>query len=140
MPSISNTHGTNSHEDIIEIFIDRDNISRFRIRRYDFQQRGGMFISEQINAVNFRLRESHADYKSDWHVAGDPTLIILLEGRLKITLQDGTSETFKAGDKFIAGDYMREGIEFSETLHGHQAEVIGTNTLKAVHIKLEKRS
>ena len=46
----------------------------------------------------------------------------------------------KAGDKFIAGDYMREGIEFSETLHGHQAEVIGTDTLKAVHIKLEKRS
>ena len=31
------------------------------------------FLSEQISAENFRLRNSHAKYSSDFHVAGDPT-------------------------------------------------------------------
>ncbi|UTW55900.1 hypothetical protein [Kordiimonas sp. SCSIO 12610] len=139
MPSIPNTSPKDRGEEIYEIIIDQDNISRFQKRQYEFTPYGGMFISEQINAVNFRLRESDAGYESDWHVAGDPTMIIILAGALKIILQDGNSQTFVAGDKFIAGDYIKVGQEFSADIHGHKAKVIGDVKLRAVHIKLAKR-
>ena len=98
------------------------------------------FLSEQISAENFRLRNSHAKYSSDFHVAGDPTLIVILNGILRIELRSGKYHDFATGEMFIANDYLAEGVEFDNTLHGHRAEVIGDQELRALHLKLAKRS
>ena len=97
------------------------------------------FLSEQISAENFRLRSSHAEYSSGFHVAGDPTLIVVLSGILRIELRSGKYHDFAKGEMFIANDFLAEGVEFDDTLHGHRAEVVGEQELKALHLKLEKR-
>lgn len=97
-------------------------------------------LSGQMDAVNFRLRTSPAGYLSDWHVAGDPTLLVILAGQVKIELRSGESKVFGTGDMFVAEDFLTEDTQFSETDHGHRAEVIGTDALKALHLKLAYRN
>ena len=96
----------------------------------------GLFITERQDALNFRYRVSEPGYFSSWHVAGDPTLIIVRTGTLRMTLRNGEYRDFKAGDLFIAQDRLQEGEAFDTTLHGHTAELVGSDVLHAVHIKL----
>lgn len=112
-------------------------ITIFSLVTHEKLQMGGMLLTDRINALNFRLRESQVGYKTDFHMAGDPTLIIVQQGTLRISLQNGESQDFTAGDMFIAKDYLPKHISFDKTVHGHRAEVIGEQPLKAVHIKLE---
>jgi hypothetical protein len=114
--------------------------SIFSEEYYPGLQRGGMLLTEQISALNLRLRESEAGYTSDWHVAGDPTLIIIQQGCLRIFLRDQSYRDFFVGDAFIAKDYLPNGVDFDCTKHGHSAEVIGESFLKAVHIKLSTQA
>lgn len=95
-----------------------------------------MFITDRIDALNFRHRASEPGYFSSWHVAGDPTLIIIRSGILRMTLRNGEYRDFKAGDLFIAQDHLQVGEVFDEKYHGHTAELIGDERLLAVHIKL----
>ena len=98
--------------------------------------RGELWISEQQDCQNFRYRSSPAAYESDWHVAGDATLIIVSTGCLEIELRDGSRKQFTAGAKFIARDYLPSHLEFDPSQHGHRARVIGEEAFTAVHIKL----
>lgn len=105
----------------------------------DYPSVPGMSISEQQSALNFRHRNSKPGYKSDWHVAGDATLIIIRGGTLRITLRNKDSRDFSTGDMFVAADYLPTHINFDEQQHGHMAEVIGDEQLQALHIKLFKQ-
>ena len=49
-------------------------------------------LSEQQSALNFRLRTSDENYASDWHVAGDPTLLVILQGSILIELRNGQKQ------------------------------------------------
>ena len=95
-------------------------------------------LSDQIDAVNFRLRHSEA-YSSDYHCAGDPTLLIVLSGAIRIELRSGETRDFAQGDLYIAEDYLEAGVTFDPAIHGHRAEMIGETPYKAVHIKLARR-
>ena len=118
------------------VTVDNDLVSIFSEQQYPSHQRGGMRLTEQIATANLRLRKSASGYSSDWHVAGDPTLIIIQQGVLRIILRNGEQRDFVAGDAFIAKDYLPDGIEFDTDKHGHRAEVIGHKALQATHIKL----
>lgn len=117
------------------IAVDDQLRSVFSEKTLQMSARGGMNITEQLPAHSCRLRHSAAGYCSDWHVAGDPTLIVIQQGVLRIYLRDNSYKDFKAGDCFIAQDYLPEGIAFSEQ-HGHRAEVLGEQDLYAAHLKL----
>ncbi len=95
----------------------------------------GMFISNRQSALNFRHRKSKPGYKSDWHVAGDPTLLLIQQGCIEITLRNGESKLFSAGEQFIAADFLPDGMNF-DPCHGHSARVVTEAPLQAVHIKL----
>ncbi len=97
-------------------------------------------LSEQQNCVNFRLRRSTPDFLSDFHVAGDPTLLVILNGTVRIELRDGGILDFSAGDMFVAEDYLRAGVKFDSSVHGHRSEVIGGDVLEVLHLKLERRA
>ncbi|MGH1540301.1 MAG: hypothetical protein ACRBHB_07755 [Arenicella sp.] len=114
--------------------------SIFSTRTVDLQGTQERLLSEQIPALNFRLRQSDANYSSDFHVAGDPTLLIILQGTLRVELRNGESREFSAGEMFIAEDYLSVGVDFNDAVHGHRAEVVGNKALSALHLKLEKRS
>ena len=128
-----------SSRTVITVTSDGCGKTEFGSRDIDIEGSEQRMLSEQISAVNFRYRESHHHYASDWHVAGDPTLLLILSGTVNIVLRNGDVREFTQGDMFIAQDYLAEGIEFDDQLHGHRAEVVGDAPLKAIHIKLEKR-
>lgn len=111
-------------------------ISIFSTINFSVQQRGGLFLTEQIGSKNFRIRKSDVGYETDFHLAGDATFIIIQKGSLKIELQNGDFKIFKPGDCFIAQDNLPEHIPFDNTIHGHKASVIGNESLQAIHIKL----
>jgi len=95
-------------------------------------------LSEQISAVNFRLRRSE-NYEASFHVAGDPTLLIVLSGTMRISLPNGQSRDFTQGDMYIAQDYLAVGAEFEAGVHGHSAQTVGDVPYNAVHLKLSRR-
>ena len=96
-------------------------------------------LSNQIDAVNFRLRTSGAEYQSGWHVAGDPTLLIMLSGAIEIELRNGQKKQFCTGEMFIAEDFLKQGVEFDDRQHGHRARVINEEDIRVLHLKLSKR-
>ena len=97
-------------------------------------------LSEQIAAVNFRLRKSDVSYASDWHVAGDPTLLLMLKGTMEIELRSGQTKAFGPGEMFIAEDFLDKGVAFDAKLHGHRAQVINQQGIHVLHLKLKKRT
>lgn len=120
------------------ISVNEDFVTVFSEEAFPQHVRGGMNLTERIDAQNLRIRTSKAGYESDWHVAGDPTLIVIQRGILKITLRNGEHKDFSAGHMFIAKDYLPKHMPFDSEKHGHCAKVLGNETLLAVHIKLEQ--
>lgn len=118
------------------IYCNENCISYFSEITFKKNDRNGMLLSERIPGQYFRLRESLPGYSTDWHLSGDPTLIIIQKGILRISLQNGIYKDFKSGDMFIAADNLPENIVFDPNIHGHRAEVLGDETLLALHIKL----
>lgn len=123
---------------VVCIDVNKEFESVFTEKQFDLSAYGGMFISPQQSAVNFRYRMSKAGYQSDWHVAGDPTLIIVQQGTMQISLRNNVCRQFAAGDCFIAADYLPEDMALTQ-LHGHKAEVLGDHDFYAIHIKLARR-
>jgi len=82
--------------------------SAFTDQPHTLEDYSGLFISPRINALSFHHRASLSGYFSSWHVAGDPTLIIIRTGTLRIGLRDGSYHDFTAGDVFIAQDKLPE--------------------------------
>ncbi len=114
--------------------------SRFIRRTINLHGSDQRRLSEQIPALNFRMRSSDTSYASDWHVTGDPTLLVVLHGTVRITLRSGEHKDFSAGGMFIAQDFLDSGVAFDLNLHGHRAEVIGDNDLSALHLKLDRKT
>ena len=105
-------------------------------RNWDKEIRGGMNLSPRIDCTSLRLRTSEPDYTADWHVAADPTLIVVRHGQIKLILRDASDRVFGPGDAFIAADHVPDGQTFDPTLHGHRAEVVGNEPFEAIHVKL----
>ena len=118
------------------ITTNENGISIFSEIDFSVQQRGGLFLTEQIGSKNFRIRKSDVGYATDFHLAGDATFIIIQKGSLKIELQNGDFKIFHPGDCFIAQDNLPEDIVFNNQIHGHKASVEGNKSLQTVHIKL----
>ncbi len=122
---------------VVKINNNGEDASFFEKEEVPLQGSPARMLSEQIDAVNFRLRTSDDSYASNWHVAGDPTLLIILNGGMRIELRNGESREFSAGDMFIAADYLNSNVTFDDDIHGHRADVIGKETFSAIHLKLE---
>ena len=127
-----------SSQTIVCVSNDGTGASYFSYRDIALSGSSARMLSDQQAAVNFRLRTSESGYVADWHVAGDPTLLIVLQGCLELSLRDGASVEIGPGQLFIAEDYLKDGVDFSGQ-HGHKARVVGGDTFKALHLKLSKR-
>ena len=130
---------TQSDIDIVCVKNDGNNASYFDKRSVDLTGSRDRMLSEQIPALNFRLRTSDTTYSSDWHVAGDPTLLIVLSGSIEIELRNGEKKQFNQGEMFIAQDYLANGVIYDKKTHGHRAQVIGNDALQVLHLKLSKQ-
>jgi len=129
-----------SNMDIVCITNDGKNTSYFDKRNFDLNGNSHRMLSEQISAVNFRLRTSDTSYASDWHVAGDPTLLIVLSGCIQIELRNGETKQFSRGEMFIAEDFLANEVDYNENIHGHKAKALSGDKLEVLHLKLSKRN
>ena len=125
--------------DIACVTNDGKGASFFSRRVYSLSGESQRMLSAQIPAVNFRLRTSDTSYSSDWHVAGDPTLLIVLCGTLRIHLRNDETRDFNVGEMFIAEDFLEQTTTFDDKVHGHRASVVGNQPINVLHLKLEKR-
>jgi len=100
------------------------------------EQRGGMLLSPRLPAGSLRFRRSEPGYAADWHVAGEPVLIVVRQGTLRIGLPDGATRQFSPGDAFIAADRAPVDPARAPGTFGHNASVVGDTPLLALHIKL----
>lgn len=116
---------------------DAEGHSMWTTTEWPTEQRGGMLLSPRIDCSSLRIRQSKPGYAADWHVAGEPVLIIVQQGTLRISLHDGERRDFAAGQAFIAADTLPEGQAFDPQRHGHCAKVVSETTLRAIHIKLQ---
>lgn len=134
-----NTNNTQSKINITCVTNDNNGPSYFAEKAVALNGNNQRMLSEQISAVNFRLRSSDQTYASDWHVAGDPTLLIVLSGCVQIELRNGDTKKFTAGQMFIAEDFLNKDYSFNDK-NGHRARVLGNNEINVLHLKLDKRS
>ncbi|MFC3120893.1 hypothetical protein [Agaribacter flavus] len=109
--------------------------SIFKTLSLSLSDYNGMFISERQSALNYRHRFSESGYESDWHVAGDPTLITIQQGAIELVTRLGEKRRFGLGEQFIAADYLHLKTLEDEGI-GHKARVLGNTPLLALHIKL----
>jgi len=137
--SSENRAMTINRKHIPTISNDGHGASEFSTREIELHGDPIRLLSEQQNCVNFRLRSSTPDFSSDFHVAGDPTLLLILRGTVMIELRNGKNKVFSKGDLFIAEDYLAVGAEFDSDFHGHRSKVLGDEILDVLHLKLEKR-
>lgn|GEM_PF-284945 len=119
--------------------IDRNNRTVFGSIQFAQFELNNRLLTDRITTSSLRFRQSASSYQSDFHVAGDPTLIVILQGALQIALQSGATATFQQGECFIAADFLPKGVAFNANEHGHSAKVVGGDDFKAIHIKLESK-
>ncbi|MFN3166010.1 MAG: hypothetical protein ACE37H_02985 [Phycisphaeraceae bacterium] len=109
-------------------------------RHWPTHDRGGMRLTGRVGCSSLRLRSSAPGYATDWHGAGEPVLVLVRRGVLRIELRDGSARDFGPGDAFIAAD---AAVQSGDALipegcpEGHRARVIGDAPLEAVHVKLD---
>ena len=136
---MNNDNTVQTTTSVVCITSDGDNPSYFDQRDIELSGDQQRVLSEQIQALNFRLRESPSNYVSGWHVANDPTLLIILSGSISVELRNGKNKKFIPGEMFVAQDFIAEGKVFDSEKHGHRASVVGNEKLVALHLKLSKR-
>src|SRR4051794_30059271 len=54
-------------------------------------------LSPLLRASGYHLRRSPVGFRSQWHCTPKPQWVFILEGKMKIGLQDGSSRRFKPG-------------------------------------------
>ena len=85
-------------------------------------------LSEKIPATGVIFRENPATYDYDWHPAPARQFIIMLEGKVEITVGDGTARLFLPGDILLAED---------TTGQGHRSRIPDGKPRKSIFITLD---
>jgi hypothetical protein len=86
-------------------------------------------------ASGLQLRESPVGFRSSFHCTGHPQWVFILQGRMEIGLQDGSSRIFAAGEHFYSADLLPEGAEFNPAVHGHWSRQVGPEPLVTAFVR-----
>jgi len=121
---------------VTELFTDTDGRARFR--DHTLQLTEGTPIS-RLTALaasgGLQWRESPVGFASSFHCTGEPQWLIVLQGRMEIVLQDGSSRVFGPGEVFYSNDTLPAGATFDEQLHGHRSRLLGDEPLRTLFVR-----
>ena len=117
--------------------MDDRNQSVFRDEEIPLTEAGRIgFLSAQLPAEMIQFRMSPAGFTAPWHCTGKAQWVIIVSGRMKITLRDGTFRVFSAGESFYSADVLPPGVEFDdEKHHGHTTEALGDEPLRTIFVR-----
>ena len=80
-------------------------------------------------------RMSPVGFRSDFHCTTTPQWVFILQGRMEIGLQDGSSRVFAPGQHFYSDDTLPVGATFDPALHGHWSRQVGDDALVTLFVR-----
>jgi hypothetical protein len=92
-------------------------------------------LSQTFASGGYQLRESPIGFRSQFHCTGKPQWVFILNGQMKIGLQDGSYRVFTAGEHFFSADTLPEGDLFDAGIHGHWSAQVGDQPLQTLFIR-----
>ncbi len=118
------------------LFTDVDGRARFREDRIALEQGTPQArLSEVFASGGYQLRQSPIGFRSNFHCTGAPQWCFILQGRMEIGLQDGSSRVFGPGEHFLSADLLPAGAEFDPAVHGHWSRQVGEEALVTLFVR-----
>lgn len=118
------------------LFTDTDGRARFREQALPLDQgQPQARLSALMPSGGLQLRESPVGFRSDFHCTGVPQWVFILQGRMEIGLQDGSSRVFGPGQHFYSADTLPEGASFDPAVHGHWSRQVGDEPLQTLFVR-----
>lgn len=120
----------------VVLFTDHDGRARFRDEAVPLTEGTPQArLSAWHNATGLQLRQSPVGFRSSFHCTGHPQWLFVLQGRMEIGLQDGSSRIFGPGEHFYSADVLPSGAVFDPAVHGHWSRQVGDEPLVTAFVK-----
>ena len=118
------------------LFTDTDGRARFRDEVLELNQGTAVSsLSKLTNAQGVQWRMSPEGFESQFHCTTTPQWLVVLQGRMEIGLQDGSTRVFGPGEYFYSNDTLPEGATFDPQVHGHRSRLVGEGPLVTLFVR-----
>ena len=118
------------------LFTDHDGRARFREEPFALTEgKPSAELSPLMPSGGYQLRHSPVGFRSSFHCTGSPQWVFILGGQMEISLQDGSSRVFKAGEHFYSADTLPDGVAFDAGIHGHWSQQLGPEPLVTLFVR-----
>jgi quercetin dioxygenase-like cupin family protein len=92
-------------------------------------------LSAVFASGGYQLRESPVGFRSDFHCSPHTQWVFILQGEMRIGLQDGSTRAFREGDHFYSADLLPAGAAFDPKVHGHWSAQAGPHPLVTLFVR-----
>ena len=121
----------------IKLFTDVDGYAKFREETIPLTEgTPALRLSTIFSVSGVQLRESPIGFCSQVHCTVAPMWNFILSGAMEVSLPNGSSRVFTAGEHFFAADTLPEGATFDSAIHGHKTRQIGNESLVTLFVKV----
>ena len=120
----------------VTLFTDSDGRARFREAFIALPEgTPSAMLSQLFASPGYQLRHSPVGFRSQFHCTTTPQWVFILQGRMEIGLQDGSSRVFGPGEHFYSGDTLPAGAAFDASVHGHWSRQVGDAPLVTLFVR-----
>lgn len=121
---------------VVELYTDTDGRARFREHALVLGEgTPASRLTALAPSAGWQWRESPPGFESGFHCTGEPQWLVVLQGRMEIGLQDGSTRVFGPGQAFYSNDVLPEGATFDPTVHGHRSRLLGDEPLRTLFVR-----
>ena len=120
----------------VELFTDADGRAKFRETSIPLTEGTPQAsLSKLFASGGYQFRMSPVGFRSQWHCTTTPQYVLILSGRMRIGLRDGSTRTFGPGEHFHSADTLPAGASFDPALHGHWSAQAGDEPLVTLFVR-----
>ena len=121
---------------LVVLYTDANGRARFREQALALDQgTPASRLSALSEAEALQWRHSPPGFRSEFHCTTTPQWLFVLQGRMEIGLQDGSSRVFSAGQHFYSSDTLPPGASFDPLVHGHWSRQVGDEPLVTAFVR-----
>jgi oxalate decarboxylase/phosphoglucose isomerase-like protein (cupin superfamily) len=118
------------------LYTDTDGRAKFREEEIRLSEGSPQaMLSELYPSDGLQLRYSPVGFRSQFHCTTVAQWLFVLDGKMEIGLQDGSSRIFSPGDHFYSADLLPDGAVFDPAVHGHWSRQVGDSPLVTVFVR-----
>ena len=118
------------------LFTDTDGRARFRDEPLALGEGTPVTRLSALQASGgCQFRQSAVGFASGFHCTTTPQWLVVLQGRMEIGLQDGSTRVFGPGECFYSNDTLPAGATFNPALHGHRSQCLGDEPLVTLFVR-----